>query len=58
MVKKHWVNPALLDFNDWLKEKAETHDLVKNTAIKTKTKETLNPETRSKFASKAFAENT
>ena len=25
-VKKHWVKPTLLDFNDWLKEKAEAHN--------------------------------
>ena len=39
-VKKHWVKPTLLDFNDWLKEKAETHDLMKNTATKAKTEDT------------------
>ena len=33
-VKKHWVKPTLLDFNDWLKEKVEAHDLMKNTATK------------------------
>ena len=25
-VKKHWVKPTLLDFNDWLKEKSEAHE--------------------------------
>ena len=35
-VKNHWVKSTLLDFNDWLKEKAETHDIMKNTATKTK----------------------
>ena len=57
-VKKHWVKPTLLDFNDWLKEKAKAHNLMKNTAIKTKTEDTINPVTRSKVASKAFAANT
>ena len=33
-VKKHWVKPTLLDFNDWLKEKAEAHDLMKQSATK------------------------
>ena len=33
-VKRHWLKPTLLDFNDWLKEKAEAHDLMKNTATK------------------------
>ena len=57
MVKKHWLKPTLLGFNDWLKEKFETHDLMKNTAIKTKTEDTINPVTRSKVAAKAFAAN-
>ena len=57
-VKKHWAKPTLLDFNDWLKEKAEAHYLKKNTAIKTKTEETINPVTKPRVASKAFAANT
>ena len=57
-VKKHWVKPTLLDFNDWLKEKAEAHDLMKNTATKARTEDTNNSVTRSKVASKAFAANT
>ena len=57
-VKKHWVKPNLLDFNDWLKEKAEAHDLMKNTATKARTEDTNNSVTRSKVASKAFAANT
>ena len=54
-VKKPWVKPTLLDFNDWLKEKDEAHDLVKNTATKTRTEDTINLVTKSKVASKAFA---
>ena len=57
-VKKRWVKPTLLDFNDWLKEKAEAHDLMKNTATKARTEDTNNSVTRSKVASKAFAANT
>ena len=57
-VKKHWVKPTLLDFNDWLKEKAEAHDLMKNTATETRTENTISPVTKSKVASKAFAGNT
>ena len=57
-VKKHWVKPTLLDFNDWLKEKAEAHDLMKNTAFNARTEATNNSVTRSKVASKAFAANT
>ena len=52
------MEPTLLDFNDWLKEKAEAHALTKNTAIKAKTEDTNNSVTRSKVASKAFAANT
>ena len=33
-VKKHWVKATLLDFNDWLKEKAEAHNLLKQSATK------------------------
>ena len=57
-VKKHWVKPTLLDINDWLKKKAEAHDLMKKTAFKARTEDTNNSVTRSKVASKAFAANT
>ena len=57
-VKKHWVKPTLLDFNDWLKEKAEAHNLMKNTAFKARTEDTNSSVTRSKVASKEFAANT
>ena len=56
--KKHWVKPTLLEFNDWLKEKAEVHDLMKNTSTKAKIEDTNNSVTRSKIASKAFAADT
>ena len=51
------MKPILLDFNDWLKEKAEAHDLMKNTSTKART-DTNNSITRSKVASKAFPANT
>ena len=57
-VLKHWLKPTHLDFNDWLKEKAEGQDLMKNTIIKTKTEETMNPVTKTKSAPCAFAANT
>ena len=38
-VIKHWVKPTLLDFNDWLKEKAEAHDIMKQSATKAKPEE-------------------
>ena len=57
-VKKHWVKPTLLDFNDWLKEKAEAHNRMKNNVFKARTEDIYNSVTRSKVASKAFAANT
>ena len=57
-VKKHWVKPTLMDFNDWLKKNAEAHDLTKNAAFKARTEDTNNSSTRSKVASKAFAAKT
>ena len=45
------VKRALLDCKDWLKEKAEAHDLMKNAAIKTKTEDAINPVTNTKVAS-------
>ena len=56
-VKKHWVKPTLLDFNDCLKEKAEAHDLMKNIATKARTEDTNNSVTRSKVASKQHKSN-
>ena len=28
-VQKYWVKPTLLDFNDWLKEKTEARNLMR-----------------------------
>ena len=56
-VKKHWVTPTLLDFNDWLKEKAEAHDLMKQSAAKAKPEENITSVTKTKTASKVFASN-
>ena len=39
-VKKHWAKPTLFDFNNWLKEKAEAHGLMKQSATKTNLKRT------------------
>ena len=39
-------------------EKAEAHNLLKNTEIQTKTNNTINSLNKSKVASKAFAANT
>ena len=56
-VKKHWVKPTLLDFNDWLKEKAEAHDLMKQSATKARPEDNSTPVTKTKTASKVFASN-
>ena len=53
-VKKHWVKPTL-DFNDWLNEKAETHDLMKQSATKSKPVENSTWVTKTKTASDMFA---
>ena len=57
-VKKHWVKPTLLDFNDWLKEEVQAHNLMKNTATKARTEDTNNSLTKTKVASRAFAAKT
>ena len=56
-VKKHWVKPTLLDFNGWLKEKAEAYDLMKQSATKAKPEENSTSVTKTKTASKVFASN-
>ena len=56
-VKKHWVKPTILDFNDWLKEKAEAHDLMKQSATKARPEDNSTSATKTKTASKVFASN-
>ena len=56
-VKKHWVKPTLLDFNDWLKEKAEAHDFMKQSATKARPEDNSTSVTKTKTASKVFASN-
>ena len=57
-VKKHWVKPTLPDSNDWLKEKAEAHDLMKQTSSKARIEENTNSVVKTKVASRTFAANT
>ena len=57
-VKKHWVKPTLHDFNDWLKERAEAHDLMKQTASKARTEDNTNSVVKTELATKTFAANT
>ena len=57
-VKKHCVKPTLLDFNDWLKEKAEAHDLMKKPSLKARTEDNKNSVVKTKVASRTLAANT
>ena len=54
-VKKHWVKPTLLDFNDWMKEKAEASDLMKQTSSKARTEDNTYSVVKNKVASRTFA---
>ena len=56
-VKKHWVKPTLLDFNDWLKEKAEAHNLMKQSKTKTRPEDNNTSVTKTKTASGKLASN-
>ena len=56
-VKKHWERPTLIDFNDWLKEKAETHERLKVVTGKSKDESPASSGTRTKTSSKAFPSN-
>ena len=56
-VNKHWVKPTLLDFNDWLKEKAKAHELMKQSATKAWPEDNSSSVTKTKTASKKFASN-
>ena len=57
-VKKHWDKPTLLDFNDWLKEKTEAYDLIKQTSSKARTEDNSNSVVKTKVSSRTFAANT
>ena len=56
-VKKHWVKPTLLDFIGWLKEKAEAHDLMKQSPTKARPEDNSTSVTKTKTALKVFASN-
>ena len=55
-VKKHWLRPTLLDFNEWLKEKAEAHENMKVLGIKGKVDDSSSVQ-RSKRSTKTFSTN-
>ena len=57
-VKKHWVKPRYFDCDDWLKKKAEAHDLIKQTSSKAETEDNTNSVVNTKVASGIFAANT
>ena len=41
-VKKDWLRPTMLDFNDWLREKAEAHERMKAISFKGKNEDNGN----------------
>ena len=51
-VKKDWFKPTLFDFNDWLKEKAEAQELMKQIATKAKAEENSTSVTKIKTVKK------
>ena len=58
-VKRNVDRPTLIQFNDWLKEKAEAHERMKGTSSKTKTDDvTASTVTKAKTGPKFFAATT
>ena len=54
-VKKVWSRPTLLDFNYWLKDKAEAHKRMKVSTTKSKSEDITQSVTRTKNGAKVFA---
>ena len=55
-VKRNLNRPTLIQFNDWLKEKAEAHERMKATSSKAKTDDvTASTVTKTKTGTKVFA---
>ena len=52
-VRRQWHRPTLLDFNEWLKEKAEGHERLKTINSKSKSEEPV----KRKVGTKLFASN-
>ena len=50
-VKRNWSRPTLLDFNDWLKGKAEALEMMKVTSSKVKSDENFTAVTKSRLKS-------
>ena len=55
IVKKDWSRPTLLNFNEWLKDKAEAHERMKISTTKSKSEENAQSVTRTKTGAKVFA---
>ena len=49
-VRHNWQRPTLLDFNNWLKEKAEGHERLRLLSSKAKNEEPVKPKTTKVFA--------
>ena len=54
-VKRILDRPTLIDFNDWIKNKAEAHERMKSASIKLKTEDNTTTATKIKTLSKVFA---
>ena len=55
-VKKEWLRPTMLDFNGWLKEKAEAQERMKAISFKGKNEDNGNMSvTKTKVSSKVFS---
>ena len=52
-VRRKWHRPTLLNFNEWLKEKAEGHERLKTISSKGKSEEPM----KQKVGTKMFASN-
>ena len=52
-VRRQWHRPTLLDFNEWLKEKAEGHERLRTINSKVKSEEPV----KQKVGTKVFASN-
>ena len=58
-VKRNLDRPTLIQFNDWLKEKAQAHERMKATSSKTKTDDVIaSTVTKTKTGTKFFAATT
>ena len=53
----NWQRPTLLDFNDWLKEKAEGHERLRVLNSKAKNEDPIKPKTTKVFAANSNVSN-